>query len=534
MVAHTVIGDQLLVDMLSSECGKMRRNESPRKEVNVEELKRPRKQDSLGRVLLWTFLGIPFPGLNFIGAGMVKTGVTLLILYVGMLGSLIYYLNLHGTQEVVLQLASDPQIINILFYTVPVIGVLWSLQLFLGFIASRRHHMPSWKKATAWTTLIVLIASILTPTGIGTYYLYETSSTMNSVFKQNQETNIRPSAVHQDPWTGVSRVNVLALGSDAGEGRIGTRPDVIMVLSINPQSGRTDMFNIPRNLRHTPFPEGTPGNESFPQGFTYEEGLINSVWMWGDNHADLFPDDPSPGLTATEHAVEGALGLEIDYSLSLNMKGFEDMVDALGGVTVDVPRDLPKAKEGVVPTDWVVAGEDRKLNGDDALWYVRSRAGSSDYDRMERTRCMVKALTSSVSPQTLATQYPKFLSILKENFVTDIPQADIPAWAELFSRIQQGGIEGVAFTDEVITPFNPDYAGIHAIVDEYISESEQTAPLPTTQSSGVPYVVPDYGNKETEEATDEATEESADLPEESADLPTDIPDMDEDSEDEYC
>lgn len=481
---------------------------------------------------------------------MLKTGFSILFFWLIGISGLLYYVFSHGAKTVVLNMLADPQAITLIMYALPVIGVLWSLQLFIGFLSLRRGKLDTWKKATAWIVVLLLIAGILVPSGMGSYYAYETRSTMSTVFKEHRQENnaVRPSVSHQDPWANVPRLNILALGSDAGAGRIGTRPDVIMVLSVNPQSGRTDMFNIPRNLRHTPFPDNTPGAEAFPSGFTDEEGLINSVWTWGDNHSDLFPGDPSPGLTATEHAVEGALGLEIDYSLSLNMQGFEDLVDALGGVTVDVPRDLPKAKEGVIPDEYVIAGENRKLDGDDALWYVRSRAGSSDYDRMERTRCMVKALTDEIDPQVLATKYTNFLSILKENFITDIPQSDISAWANLFSRIQQGGIEGVALTDDVITPFNPDYDAIHAIVDEYISESEQTKPLPTAGNSGVPYVVPDYNNgggapqeEETSEPESNEEETSTDLPSdgvivetEDSDEGSSVDSSDENSEDLYC
>ena len=131
--------------------------------------------------------------------------------------------------------------------------------------------------------------------------------------------------------------------------------DVIMVASIDTQTGKTQLFNIPRNLRLVKFPEGTPGAKAFPNGFTYEEGLINSVWQWGDQNKDLFPKGSSAGMTATEQAVQGALGLEIDYHVYINMKGFEDLVDAIGGVNMNVPRDLPKAKEGVIPKDWVKA-----------------------------------------------------------------------------------------------------------------------------------------------------------------------------------
>ena len=71
------------------------------------------------------------------------------------------------------------------------------------------------------------------------------------------ETDGRP-GVGPDPWAGVSRVNMLLLGSDAGDDRIGVRTDSMIVASVNPQTGDTLMFSLPRNLENVPFPKSNP------------------------------------------------------------------------------------------------------------------------------------------------------------------------------------------------------------------------------------------------------------------------------------
>lgn len=485
----------------------------------MEEYRRKRQQDSLTRILGWSTLGIILPGINFIMGGLRKLGVTVLIVYLGLISGLIYYGLNTDLKSLTFRISSSSDILLMIIGGSLLIGILWVVQYLLGFFSLHKHHLSQQKKVISRIIAAILSIIIMVPFGLVSYYAYETRSTLIQVFSGNQtqtEKKNAPSIQHQDPWAHTNRVNILALGSDETAHREGVRPDVIMVASIDTNTGRTELFNIPRNLRHAPFPEDSPGNTAFPQGFTDGEGLINEVWTWAETQPELFSDSPSPGLTATEDAVEGSLGLEIDYTLRINMKGFEDLVDALGGVTVDVPRDLPKAKEGVVPDDYVYAGENQTLDGNDALWYIRSRAGSSDYDRMERTRCMVKAMTNEISPQSLITRYPSLLGVLKKNFHTDMEQKDIEAWAELLDKVQDGGIHGVALTDEVITPFNPDYEAIHAIVDESINESKETSA--PTHDSDLPYVV------DTPAVETTPTEET---------VPTQEPE-DEPNEDKYC
>ena len=74
---------------------------------------------------------------------------------------------------------------------------------------------------------------------------------------EEEETNAQP-GTGVDPWEGVSRVNMLLLGSDAGDDRIGTRTDSMIVASINPQTGDTLLFSLPRNLENVPFPKTNP------------------------------------------------------------------------------------------------------------------------------------------------------------------------------------------------------------------------------------------------------------------------------------
>ncbi|WP_252975858.1 LCP family protein [Janibacter melonis] len=152
------------------------------------------------------------------------------------------------------------------------------------------------------------------------------------------------------------------------------------------------------------------------------------MWTLGEDNAALFPGDPSPGLTVTKDAVSQILGLDIDYTTIIDLKGFTELVDAMGGVQIDVKERVCigcKVEGGVVvgTTGYIEPGVQR-LDGYRALWYSRSRADSrdGDFSRMRRQRCMVGALINQVNPVSMLRRYPELAAVLKKNVAVDIPR----------------------------------------------------------------------------------------------------------------
>ena len=103
------------------------------------------------------------------------------------------------------------------------------------------------------------------------------------------------------------------------------------------------------------------------------------------------------------------LGVRIDYYALANLRGFEDLVDALGGVTIDVKERL---HDSVTRAAWgepkpridVYPGRTYHFDGHEALAYVRSRKDSDDYTRMARQRCFLSALADQVDPLQRAAE----------------------------------------------------------------------------------------------------------------------------------
>ena len=132
------------------------------------------------------------------------------------------------------------------------------------------------------------------------------------------------------------RYNVLLLGGDSGADRWGLRPDSITVASIDAETGRTVLVSLPRNMQNFPFAKGSVMHEQFPQGFDCEHCMLNGVNTWALDNKELFGKAENPGIDATIMAVEGITGLKINYWAMVNLKGFRDLVDAVGGVTLNV------------------------------------------------------------------------------------------------------------------------------------------------------------------------------------------------------
>ena len=133
------------------------------------------------------------------------------------------------------------------------------------------------------------------------------------------------------------RYNVLLLGGDSGADRWGLRPDSITVASIDAETGRTVLVSLPRNMQNFPFAKGSVMREQFPDGFDCEHCMLNGVNTWAMDNKELFGKAKHPGIDATIMAVEGITGLEINYWAMVNLKGFRDLVDAVGGVDAQRP-----------------------------------------------------------------------------------------------------------------------------------------------------------------------------------------------------
>ncbi|MFC5263729.1 LCP family protein [Kribbella qitaiheensis] len=272
------------------------------------------------------------------------------------------------------------------------------------------------------------------------------------------------------------RYNVLLLGGDSGTDRIGTRPDSITLASVDADTGRTVLIGLPRNMAKVPFPDGTPMAKQFPDGFKWadcaENCLLNGVYTYADGHKQLFPGDPNPGVTATKQAVEAITGLKVNYHVLIDLAGFRDLLNAVGGITLDVGKRVPIGGIGSPIKGYIETGKNQHLDGYHALWFARSRAGATDYERMTRQKCVMTAMLNQLSPQKVLTKFQGIAKASKKVVNTDIPSGELGTFTDLALDAKKLPVSSFSAVPPLIRTGNPDFELIRSKVTEAIGKSE--------------------------------------------------------------
>ena len=400
-----------------------------------------------------------------------------------------------GVMRSALDLAVRPETLQWVAVGVMVGAVLWVGSIVL----TAQQSWPGSRGRRGLQVGFAVLACILVaaPSALAVRYLDVQGSVIDQVFAEDGVGEEREpglaDAEAEDPWADVDRVNLLLIGSDAGKGREGTRTDSLMVVSINTTTGDTLLIGIPRNLERVPIPDDNPLSTVWPNGYDCgDECLMNGIWTLAESRPDLFPGVKSPGRQSTMDVVGAVTGLEIDHSVVINLQGFSALVDAMGGVEVNVRErvcvDCSQRANGSIrwtrgTREWIEPGLQR-LDGKHALWYSRSRAGSDDFSRMRRQRCVAGALIQQADPVSLLARYPQVAAVVKDNVSVDIPSSQLPAWVDLVLRIQKGdSIRSLPLTSEVINPVRPDFEEIQALVERSLTPKE---PTPTASTPAGP------------------------------------------------
>ncbi|MDN5821284.1 MAG: LCP family protein, partial [Brachybacterium sp.] len=471
-----------------------------------------------------------FPGSGLVTTRMRRLGWVLLAVLLLALVAIGAFLLIGEPLRTGMMLATKRGVLIGAMITVGVVGLVWALQIVLAnLVHSHRERLGGAKRYLALALAALMVVAVAMPATRGVQSLWALQGLVGSrtVFGGGEGDNHRFTS-GKDPWADAGRVNIMLLGQDAGADRTGTRPDTIMVASIDTATGRTALFSIPRNLEHVQFPEDTPPAEVFPNGFDYfgpNQSLINAVWTWAEDRPDLFPNDPEPGLTATRWAVEETLGIDMDYYAMVNLQGFEDLVNALGGVDLVVERRIPIGGGASKIEGYIEPGL-QKLDGFHALWYARSREGSNDFDRMCRQQRIVRAVTEEADPTTLAFSIPGLVNATEDNIQTNIPVKNLDAFVDLALRIKDGGFTSYPITQDVTFSGNPDFEYLEkwveaSIEDSMVQEAPESVLGETEQGSSDPAetgAAPEEGSGDGEQPTTEGT-----ATEEETSTPTDAP-----------
>ncbi|MBW0106964.1 LCP family protein [Pseudonocardia sp. KRD-291] len=381
-------------------------------------------------------------------------------------------------------------------------GIGWIAVVARTYALARPRNLTLSKKIIGTGTAALLCLTVAVPFGYGVELLNSQRSLLNSLFKGG--------GTDAATALGKPRLNVLLLGSDAGPDRAGTRTDSMMLSSIDTTTGRTTLFSLPRNIQRAQFPPGSPMAEKFPDGFhdpsqpLSGDYLLNAVYAYGERDPSVAPSGPTPfpGVNLLQSSISYMTGLPIDYYLEVNMAGFSSMIDAVGGVTVNVgsePVPIGGVTAGgtyVKPDGYIQPGI-QNLSGTEALWFARSRRNGTDYQRMGRQRCLIQAVINEKSPAELLTRFQAIAAATKDTVYTDMPQQVLPALAVLADDGFR--LESIAFDPTLPDPnassgqfdtANPDVSYMQEVAQKAIADpppppgaAAPAAPAPSTSAS---------------------------------------------------
>ena len=277
------------------------------------------------------------------------------------------------------------------------------------------------------------------------------------------------------------RYNILLLGGDSGSDRVGLRPDSLTVASIDADTGKTILFGLPRNMTNFPFAEDSVMAEQFPDTYDCSTCELNSLSTWATDHRGLFKGYADPGVEATMEGVEGITGLKINYYAMVNLQGFRSMVQAVGGLKLNVRDRIPIGGVGGPVTGHIEPGVQR-LNGFQTLWFARSRESADDYSRMARQKCVMNAMLQQLSPQTVIANFEKIAKASEQLVTTDLPASELGKFAELAMKARSQPVGTVSFVPPTINTGRPDIAKVKSMVKQAIERSEGGKPAADTRS----------------------------------------------------
>ncbi len=262
-------------------------------------------------------------------------------------------------------------------------------------------------------------------------------------------------------WDGKRRLTILLMGLDKRPGERGTgfRTDMLIVLSLDPATQRVGMLSIPRDLR-VPIPNRPEG--LYP---------INSAYVLGEL------ERPGYGARLTAETVQYNLGIPIDHYVVLSFEAVIGFIDAIGGITIDVPSEIvdneyPDMAFGYDPL-YIPAGR-QVMNGELALKYARTRHQSDDFDRTRRQQQIIFAvrqqvLRSDVLP-SLILRAPALWNELSKGIITDLTFEQVLSLAWYAKDLPLQSIRSASIDERYVRAVNVRGETVLTIDRERIAE----------------------------------------------------------------
>lgn len=286
------------------------------------------------------------------------------------------------------------------------------------------------KKFTVLRYIILFLIVSLASTYIFSLIKGTTSANVNSTLSDKIRKELLTERSADD-----EPLNILIIGSDSRNGEA-ARSDTLILMHINFQKNKVYFVSIPRDTRVY-----IPG-----QGMA----KINAAFSYGQASLAI-------------RTVEQFLGVNLNHYAVVDFQGFKQMVDALGGVTVDVKEpiiDRSYSYRMYIPKGKI------KMDGKLALNYVRYRHGDSDFKRAERQQNFIKSLAKQVLNVKALTKLPTLVNILNKNVETDMSKREMLSLGGYLRTVKEKQVETITVPGEPETVDGQSYV----IPDRYRTE----------------------------------------------------------------
>jgi LCP family protein required for cell wall assembly len=236
----------------------------------------------------------------------------------------------------------------------------------------------------------------------------------------------------------------------------------------------------------------------YPDGYNCgDECLINAInTEVNEKYRDLYPGVDDPGAQATLEAASGTLGITVQAYVVVDMAGFQQLIDAMGGIRIKAGGWVPISGASVdnsgthePPIGWIAPGE-QKLDGFHALWYGRSREFASDYDRIARQQCIQQAMINQLNPATLLSKFQDIAGAGTKVVESNISADQLGSFVDLALKGKSQPTSRLVIGPpdfDASFPTYPDFDAIHAKVADVIRSatgSSSDSPSPKAAGAG--------------------------------------------------
>lgn len=243
------------------------------------------------------------------------------------------------------------------------------------------------------------------------------------------------------------RINVLLLGIDQRDNERGSpsRTDTMLLATLDLTNKTAGLLSIPRDLYVTIPDIQIPGNTPGPQ-----IDRINTAHFWGE-----WLKYPGGGPELAKRTVAYNLGIPVDYYARIDFHGFEKIVDALGGVTVNIEKPIYDPEYPINDDDTApiyFAPGRQTLNGQRALQYVRTRYTDSDFGRSRRQQQVLMTLAQQAIRLDALPRLPSLIGLLGSSFKSDMPIAEMLRLGSLAKEIDSDDIVIQQIDPTMVTP----------------------------------------------------------------------------------